>query len=104
MTSLYPGPDQSTSSPCAIEAIELIFANSRSLPPILPFDLVARKAYSIPYDMLLGAVLAQAEEICALRAKLTRIGQNAEYWCEANGIDDEYTVEDLVSSILDEDQ
>ena len=69
----------------------------------MPVDLVGMGAYKLPYDQLLAVVIAQAEEICALQAKLERIGQNAEYWCEVNLITDEYMVEDLVSSILDVD-
>ena len=53
--------------------------------------------------MLLAAIIRQAEENCALQAKLERIAANAEYWCEVHGITDEYMVEDLVSDILDID-
>ena len=103
MNVVYPYQPQETSSPCARMAIETILANARSLSPVLPVDL-GKEAYKIPYDMLLNAVVMQAERICAFEAHLDHIATLATHWCESHGIDSESSmVEDLVSAILDED-
>jgi hypothetical protein len=104
MNSLYPYPEQETSTPCAIAAVENLIHRARGLSPILPRDLKAMGVFKVPVDMLIAAMVEQAEENCALQAKLERISDNAAYWCEANGITDEDMVEDLVSAILDVDQ